>query len=226
MPANPTLLWNDASVSVQLARLWPALVIPVVVAVAVLAAVWLGQRRLIYFPDRAAPKPMPGASEVALGTSDGLRLTAWLVPAAGADRRLAVLLAPGNAGNRGGRVRLANALARAGLTVLLLEYRGYGANPGRPSEAGLARDVRAARAYLDETGFGPDRIIYVGESLGAAVVTELATEQPPAGLVLRSPFVDLASVGHTITGSCPCGCCCATGIRSRSNSSGSPCRPQ
>jgi uncharacterized protein len=33
-------------------------------------------------------------------------------------------------------------------------------------------------------------------SLGAAVVVELATEHPPAGLVLRSPFVDLASVAR------------------------------
>ena len=41
----------------------------------------------------------------------------------------------------------------------------------------------------------PDRVLYVGESLGAAVVTELATAHPPAGLVLRSPFIDLAAVG-------------------------------
>ncbi|MCI0686249.1 MAG: lysophospholipase, partial [Sporichthyaceae bacterium] len=62
---------------------------------------------------------------------------------------------------------------------------------------GLALDVRAARAYLvDRAGFGQNRIIYVGESLGSAVVTELATEHPPAGLVLRSPFVDLAAVGR------------------------------
>jgi uncharacterized protein len=55
--------------------------------------------------------------------------------------------------------------------------------------------VRAARAYLvEEAGVRPDRLVYFGESLGAAVVTELATEHPPAGLVLRSPFVDLPSV--------------------------------
>jgi alpha-beta hydrolase superfamily lysophospholipase len=42
----------------------------------------------------------------------------------------------------------------------------------------------------------PQRLLYYGESLGAAVVTELATEHPPAGLLLRSPFVDLAAVGH------------------------------
>jgi uncharacterized protein len=79
--------------------------------------------------------------------------------------------------------------------VLLFDYRGYGGNPGSPSEEGLALDVRAARDFLIEAGVPADRLLYFGESLGAAVVTELATEHPPAGLVLRSPFVDLAAVG-------------------------------
>ena len=60
----------------------------------------------------------------------------------------------------------------------------------------MALDVRAAREFLlRETQVPPERLVYFGESLGAAVVTELATQHPPAGLVLRSPFVDLASVG-------------------------------
>jgi hypothetical protein len=80
---------------------------------------------------------------------------------------------------------------------LLFDYRGYGGNPGRPSEDGLARDVRAARRFLvDEVDIVPGRLLYYGESLGSAVVTELATEHPPAALLLRSPFVDLASVGR------------------------------
>jgi hypothetical protein len=175
----------------------------IVLAVGVLVAtlLWSVQRRLIYFPDRSAPPPagtvLPGARDVAIDTSDGLRLTAWLVPPPAADRRMAVLVAPGNGGNRAGRAPLARALAAEGLTVLLLDYRGYGGNPGSPTEAGLARDVRAGRdALRRETGLPDDRILYFGESLGAAVVAELATEHPPAGLVLRSPFVDLAAVGR------------------------------
>ncbi len=58
--------------------------------------------------------------------------------------------------------------------------------------------TRAAQQYLVETaGYPPERILYLGESLGAAVLTELSTDRPPAGLVLRSPFTDLASVGRT-----------------------------
>ena len=174
------------------------LVVAVVLAV-LTGLLWGLQRRLVYFPDDgpvpAATAVLPGARDVVLETSDGLRLGAWFVP--GPDPGApAVLVADGNGGHRGLRAPLAAALARRGLAVLLFDYRGYGGNPGSPSEEGLARDVRAARAsLLEEAGVPPDRLLYLGESLGAAVVTELATEHPPAALVLRSPFVDLAAVG-------------------------------
>jgi uncharacterized protein len=159
------------------------------------------QRRLIYFPFPAqlprAEAVVAGAREVTLRTVDGLVLGAWLVEAGEPDRGVAVLVANGNAGNRSLRAPLARALAGAGLAVLLFDYRGFGGNPGRPSEQGLARDVRAAHRFLiEEAEVAPARLLYYGESLGSAVVTELATEHPPAGLVLRSPFVDLASVGR------------------------------
>lgn len=164
--------------------------------VLILILVWTLQRRLIYFPDRTAPPQTAGAGEITLRTADGLRLSAWLVkPAPGTpDRRLAVLVAPGNAGNRADRLPLGTALAGLGLTVLLLEYRGYGGNPGSPSEEGLARDADAGLAWLTEQAGLP--VLYYGESLGAAVVTALAVRHPPAGLVLRSPFLDLAAAGR------------------------------
>jgi len=175
----------------------------VVVAVVVvsLALVWALQRHLIYLPAAVTVPPaaavLPGARDVVLETEDGLRLAAWFVPAGDANRGMAVLVANGNAGDRSTRAPLAQALAARGLAVLLFDYRGYGGNPGRPSELGLARDARAAHRFLvKQAGFRTDRILYYGESLGAAVVTRLAIERPPAGLVLRSPFLDLASVAQ------------------------------
>jgi alpha-beta hydrolase superfamily lysophospholipase len=169
-----------------------ALVVVLVVVVAVTGLLWAFQRRLVYLP-QGTPGPVPaGAREVELTTSDGLRLGAWFFPGDD-DAALAVLVANGNGGHRGLRTPLAHALHDEGLAVLLFDYRGYGGNPGSPSEDGLARDVRAAREFLLEETTGP--LLYFGESLGAAVVTELATEHPPAGLVLRSPFTDLAAVG-------------------------------
>jgi len=175
------------------------LAVVVLVAGVVVGGAFVFQRRLIYFPG-GGPLPdaaasVAGGRDVALVTGDGLRLGAWYVPVAGA--RAAVLVAPGNAGNRAMRAPLARALVARGLAVLLLDYRGYGGNPGRPSEAGLALDVRAARTFLvRDAGVPPDRLLYFGESLGCAVVAELATAHPPAALVLRSPFTDLAAVGR------------------------------
>jgi uncharacterized protein len=163
-----------------------------------LIVLWLLQRRLIYFPDAAVPSPaslLPTAREITLPTEDGLALGAWYVTPTGTDCGVTVLVMPGNGGSRDLRAPLARRLAAKGCAVLLLDYRGYGGNPGRPSENGLIADARAARAYLVDHGMAPDRLIYFGESLGAAVATRLAAEHPPGGLVLRSPFTDLASVG-------------------------------
>jgi alpha-beta hydrolase superfamily lysophospholipase len=169
--------------------------------VLLLAAIWLFQRTLIYLPDSSPVPPagdvLPGAADVQLRTSDGLELGAWLVPPAQPGPYAVVLVANGNAGNRASRAPLAAALSRAGLAVLLFDYRGYGGNPGSPSEDGLKLDIRAAHHYLTEDLQIPaSRLIYYGESLGSAVVTELAVQHPPAGLVLRSPFTDLAATGQ------------------------------
>lgn len=179
-----------------------------VVVTAVLAAVlgglggaaWLGQRHLVYFPDRSDPGALaqaaPGVDgeDVRLRTADGLELDAWLLHPTAADRDVAVLYLPGNGGNRAGRIDVGRALAAEGMTVLLLDYRGFGGNPGVPSEDGLVADAQAGAAYLRSAGFGPERTLYVGESIGTGVSARLAVSDPPAGIVLRSPFTSLADV--------------------------------
>jgi hypothetical protein len=169
--------------------------------VLVVGVVWLAQRRLIYLPDRSVPpsasEVLPGARDVTLTTSDDVDLGAWFVPAEEARLDVAVLVANGNGGNRQARAPLAAALQERGFDVLLFDYRGYGGNAGTPTEHGLARDVRAARWYLvSDAAIPPDRLIYFGESLGCAVVAELAAEHPPGGLLLRSPFTDLAAAAR------------------------------
>ena len=171
------------------------LVVALLVGV-VIGLLWAFQRQLIYLPDSSRVPPagdvIEGARDVTLHTEDGLELGAWFVPAEGA--RVAVLVAPGNGGNRQSRAGLAEELRDRGLAVLLLDYRGYGGNPGSPSEDGLAADADAAVEALDELGFPPERTIYFGESLGTGVVAALQVRRPPAGLVLRSPFPELADI--------------------------------
>lgn len=160
--------------------------------------VWGGQRSVIYLPSGGEPPPadevVQDAEDVVLHTDDGLELGGWYVPAADAGRDAAVLVTNGNAGNRESRAPLAQALAQEGFSVLVFDYRGFGGNDGEPTEPGLTADARAGLDVLRERGHETDRILYWGESLGAAVAVNLAVEEPPAGLFLRSPFSSLADM--------------------------------
>ena len=168
------------------------------VPLSLVAGAWLFQGRLIYLPYGTPGSPaavgLSGVEQVRLATDDGLDLDAWYVAPAVAGRRTAVLLLPGNAGNRSLRAPLAGRLARAGLAVLVVDYRGYAGNPGRPSEEGLALDALAAHRYLERRD-DVDRIVVLGESLGAAVAVRLAGQVTVHAVVLRSPFTSLADVG-------------------------------
>jgi fermentation-respiration switch protein FrsA (DUF1100 family) len=142
------------------------------VCVACLAAaltfVWAFQRRLMYFPFGVVPAP----DSLHLRDVDPVVLRAYRVP-------------------------LALALRRLGLQVLLFDYRGYGGNPGSPSEGGLYADGRAARDYLlTRSDVAASRLVYFGESLGTAVAVALAAERPPAAVILRSPFTSMMAVGQ------------------------------
>jgi len=165
-----------------------------------LALVWVLQRRMIYFP---LPQDVPHAAsaleraeDVTFETPDGLRLDGWFASPTESNGAT-VLIFNGNAGDRSSRAPLATALTRAGLAVLLFDYRGYGRNPGQPTEPGLVADARAARQYVgSRADVDRARLVYFGESLGAAVAVALAVEQPPAALVLRSPFTSLANMAR------------------------------
>jgi len=168
---------------------------------AIVLVAWVFQRRLIYLPITGSVPPasafFPRVEEVSFEAEDGFRLGGWFIPAEREGGGAAVLVFNGNAGDRSFRAPLATVLSRAGLSVMLFDYRGYGGNPGSPSESGLIADARAARAcLLEQTGVSPERVVYFGESLGSAVAVALAAEQPPAALVLRSPFASMVSLGR------------------------------
>lgn len=170
----------------------------VIVGVGVL---WAFQRHLLYIPFGHVSSPatvgLPQAEEVTFPTEDGLTLAGWFVPGRTRPAPFTVLVFNGNAGNRSFRGPLALALAKAGLSVFLFDYRGYGGNGGRPSEAGLAADARGARAYLEQRGDVDARsIVYFGESLGSGVAVALALERSPPLLILRSPYTSMAELGQ------------------------------
>jgi uncharacterized protein len=174
------------------------------VALAVLlsavAIVWSQQRRMIYFPFGVVREPaavgLKRAAVVSFPTADGLTLKGWFVSRT-ATPEFTVIVFNGNAGNRAFRAPLADALSRLNLAVLLFDYRGFGGNPGFPTEEGLNTDARAALDYVvSRSDIDRERIVYFGESLGTAVATTLAADYPPAALILRSPFTSMTDIGR------------------------------
>lgn len=165
------------------------------------AALYLMQRQLLYLPDRSAPNRIasgaPEISEVRLQTVDGLDLLAWHLPAA--PGRATIVYLHGNGGHIGYRGDRIRPFIDAGFGVLLVEYRGYGGNPGRPSEQGLMSDARAALAFLEAAGVASAATVVYGESLGSTVAVAIAAEraaagQPVAALVLEAPLSSVSDV--------------------------------
>lgn len=156
------------------------------------------QRSMLYFPDINKPvlleQAVTGMKEVVLKTKDKLALISWYKAAESGHKT--VLILHGNAGNIGGRLFMARQFAQEGLGVFLLEYRGYGANPGFPSEKGFYEDAAAAMAFLKQEGVGSDEIILYGESLGTGVATELAVKSPVSCLILQSPFSSMTALAR------------------------------
>jgi uncharacterized protein len=184
----------DAEVVMRGVLLTAAIVGVAWLAMVLLATVF--QRQLIYLPDTASPPQPDDVEAMTFATEDGLELTGWWLAAP--DAVSTVLVLPGNAGHRGLRLPLARGLVARGHAVMLLDYRGFGGNPGSPSEDGLLADARAARRHLvDQPEVTPETLVYLGESIGTGVAAALAAEAPPAALVLRSPFPELADVGRS-----------------------------
>jgi len=146
------------------------------------------QRSFIYFPPRDYPITPRHArlafEDVRLTTEDGVRIAAWWIPAA--DPQAPVLMYfHGNGANLASFVDVARSCHREGLAFFALDYRGYGASGGTPTEMGLYRDATAGYAWLAARGSG-GRVIAYGQSLGSAVASWLAAHAPVAGLILEA----------------------------------------
>jgi fermentation-respiration switch protein FrsA (DUF1100 family) len=167
----------------------------ILIYVLVVGGLYLGQRALLYVPDRARPQlgalAELGVREVTLTTADGLSLLSWYRPPS--DQAPVLVYFHGNGGNAGYRTNRMTRFAQAGLGVLMLEYRGYGGNPGTLSEAGLQADAAAALDFVMGHEHIPVRRLAIyGESLGAAVAVHAAANRKVAALILEAPFTTLA----------------------------------
>jgi len=187
--------------------------VPLLVAGILGAGMFLGlERYLIYAPERRLEitprhEGLP-FEDARFAAADGPLLHGWWIPAPGA--RVTLLWCHGNAGNISHRVDNASKLhRRLGVNVLLFDYRGYGQSAGGfgdLSEEATYRDAEGALAFLrSRPELSRTRLVYFGRSLGAAVAVELARREPPAGLILESPFTSIREMANHLLPFLPIG---------------------
>lgn len=164
-----------------------------VFVVAVTALLYTQQRRLIFpAPSQYPQTPPPGFRLVHPQTDDGLRLSAFYRTAQPGQRT--IVFFHGNGDNLLGAIEATRGLAANGNGLMLVEYRGYGGNPGSPGEAGLYRDGDAAMRWLAAEGIAARDVIIVGNSIGSGPATEMALRHDVAALMLVSGFSSLPDV--------------------------------
>jgi pimeloyl-ACP methyl ester carboxylesterase len=180
-------------------------------AIAYLAAcglLLLGQRRLIFLP---TPMLITTPQEFALAYEDvwitvdsatKAQLHGWWLPGDPQGLPLTVLYLHGNAGNISSHMDRVVRLRSLGLSVLIIDYRGYGLSSGPfPTETRMYADAVAALNFLQEQKSIPtSQILIYGHSIGGAVGIDLASQFPQAaGLIVESSFTSMGDMA-AITG--------------------------
>ena len=162
--------------------------------------VWWLEPRMAFFPIRGVQETPATLglpfSDVRVPTSDGETLHAWWLEHP--SPRAQVIFWHGNGGNLSLWLDVIAGLRRRGFSVFAVDYRGYGASTGRPSERGLYRDADASVRFFDGTLRKPGTpAIYWGRSIGSPVAAYAASKTPPDALVLESPFPDVRTILRT-----------------------------
>jgi fermentation-respiration switch protein FrsA (DUF1100 family) len=181
-----------------------ALVVVLAALLVLHAIVYFAQERLIFLPRpldervRAAVRnAAPDAERIDLPTADGYRLRGWYVPNGAPARKAPVLL------YFGGNAEEVSALALEagelrGISLVLVNYRGYGESTGEPGEQTLFADALAVYdhvASLPRVDRG--RIVVMGRSLGSGVAAYVASRRAAAAVVLVTPFDSMRAVART-----------------------------
>jgi hypothetical protein len=159
------------------------------------------QHKFVYFPERqivATPADVDLLfDDVFFKTDDAVALHGWYVPVDGA--RHVLIFFHGNAGNISHCMESIALFHGLGVGVFVFDYRGFGRSGGRAGEAGTYKDAQAALSYVrSKLPFAPENVIYFGRSLGSAVAIELATHEPPKGLIAESCFSSMPDVGARV----------------------------
>ena len=159
----------------------------------VLIILYIFQRSLMYHPDENnnfGDKLEVKIEKVKITTSDNIDLLGWFHKKDLKNLKTIVYF-HGNAGKLENRIYKLNYFKEMDVNFLIIAWRGFSGNNGKPSEKGLYEDGKSAILWLKKLGLLEEDIIIYGESLGTGIATELAQNNNYAGLILETPFTSM-----------------------------------
>jgi fermentation-respiration switch protein FrsA (DUF1100 family) len=157
--------------------------------------VYFYQRNLLYHPSEnnyLNDKITFNYEEIFIETDKKIKLKSWFVKK-DLNKFKTILIFHGNAGNLFNRVYKLNELNKLDVNILLISWRGFSGNKGKPTEKSLYHDAEEAVKWLNNRGVISKNIILYGESLGTGVASELGTSNAFGGIILESPFTSIAN---------------------------------
>ena len=157
------------------------------------------QRSLLYHPvenNYQGDNLTVEIQKVEITTDDNLELLGWYHKK-DINNYKTILFLHGNAGGLENRIHKINHFNDIEVNFLLLSWRGFSGNKGKPTEQGLYKDARSAIKWLINQGAKEENIIIYGESLGTGVATEIAQNKKFAGIILESPFTSMIAAGKS-----------------------------
>jgi len=163
----------------------------------ILISTYLFQRNLLYHPSEnnySGDKLNVSITKVKVTTQDDIELLSWYHNK-DIDEHKTILFLHGNAGSLENRIHKINHFKDMNVNFLLVAWRGFSGNKGKPTEKGLYEDARSAVKWLKSKGVKENNIIIYGESLGTGVATEIAQNKNFAGIILESPFTSMIDAG-------------------------------
>ena len=157
------------------------------------------QRNLLYFPaiyNYSGEKLNVSVEKVKIKTEDNIELLSWYHKKNSGDYKT-ILFLHGNAGTLENRIYKINHFKNMNVNFLIIAWRGFSGNKGKPTEKGLYEDAKGALRWLANKGVKEESIIIYGESLGTGVATEIAQNKNFAGVILETPFTSMVDAGKT-----------------------------
>ena len=159
--------------------------------------VFFNQRNLLYHPfenNYNSYEANFSYEEIFIPTSNGNNLKAWFHKKNLANKKTLVFF-HGNAGDLKNRIYKLNLLKDFDINFLIVAYRGFSGNKGKPTEEGLYEDAKYTLEWLGKQKISDDQIIIYGESLGTAISVEISQNKNFAGIILESPFTSMVDAG-------------------------------